>query len=81
MKLIVIFVQVLLESMSLKLNEDRPASSISSPGAIPVRLTLDGLRLTRDKEGILSIRPASMVPSTPLTQNSNSDATYTGIIL
>lgn len=56
--------EVLLENISLKLNEDRPASSISSPGAVPIKLRLVGLKLLRSADGILYVKP------TPTTTNN-----------
>lgn len=50
--------KVSLENICLKLNEDRPASNISSPGAIPIHVKLSGMKLYRSIDGTIIINPS-----------------------
>ncbi|CAK9832841.1 UHRF1-binding protein 1-like [Anthophora retusa] len=49
--------QVYLESISLRLNEDRPPNNITSPGPIPIDLNISKLRVVRDADGVFHIEP------------------------
>ena len=50
--------QVLLENITLRLNEDRPPNNITSPGPIPIDVSVSKLRITRDAAGVFHIEPA-----------------------
>ncbi|XP_053985581.1 bridge-like lipid transfer protein family member 3B isoform X2 [Hylaeus volcanicus] len=62
--------QIYLESISLRLNEDRPPNNITSPGPIPIDLNISKLRIVRDTNGVFHVEPVVSVLST-----SNSLAT------
>lgn len=49
--------QIYLESISLRLNEDRPANNITSPGPIPIDLNISKLRVVRDTNGVFHVEP------------------------
>ncbi|XP_015435218.1 PREDICTED: UHRF1-binding protein 1 [Dufourea novaeangliae] len=49
--------QVYLESISLRLNEDRPPNNITSPGPVPIDLNISKLRIVRDTNGVFHIEP------------------------
>nr|XP_031847068.1 UHRF1-binding protein 1 isoform X4 [Nomia melanderi] len=50
-------IQIYLESISLRLNEDRPPNNITSPGPIPVDMNIAKLRIVRDTNGVFHIEP------------------------
>ncbi|XP_036139234.1 UHRF1-binding protein 1 isoform X6 [Monomorium pharaonis] len=49
--------QIYLENISLRLNEDRPPNNITSPGPIPIDLNISKLRIARDMNGVFHIEP------------------------
>ncbi|EFN85936.1 UHRF1-binding protein 1-like isoform X2 [Harpegnathos saltator] len=49
--------QICLENISLRLNEDRPPNNITSPGPIPIDLNISKLRVARDTSGVFHIEP------------------------
>ncbi|KYQ54512.1 UHRF1-binding protein 1-like protein, partial [Trachymyrmex zeteki] len=49
--------QIHLENISLRLNEDRPPNNITSPGPIPIDLNISKLRIARDMSGVFHIEP------------------------
>ncbi|KAF3427369.1 hypothetical protein E2986_09411 [Frieseomelitta varia] len=49
--------QIYLESISLRLNEDRPPNNITSPGPIPIDLNIAKLKIVRDVNGVFHIEP------------------------
>ncbi|XP_012273649.1 UHRF1-binding protein 1 [Orussus abietinus] len=49
--------QIYLENISLRLNEDRPPNNITSPGPIPIDLSISRLRISRDVGGVFHIEP------------------------
>lgn len=49
--------QIYLENISLRLNEDRPPNNITSPGPIPIDLNISKLRIARDMSGVFHIEP------------------------
>lgn len=46
-----------LENVKIHLNEDRPPVNITSPGPVPVDLSIGQMRITRDAAGIFYIQP------------------------
>nr|XP_012229083.1 PREDICTED: LOW QUALITY PROTEIN: UHRF1-binding protein 1-like [Linepithema humile] len=50
-------IQIHLENISLRLNEDRPPNNITSPGPIPIDLNISKLRVARDTSGVFHIEP------------------------
>lgn len=64
--------QIYLESISLRLNEDRPPNNITSPGPIPIDLNIAKLKIVRDANGVFHIEPVA----NPLSR-SNSLVTLT----
>ncbi|XP_012350115.1 UHRF1-binding protein 1 isoform X2 [Apis florea] len=64
--------QVYLESISLRLNEDRPPNNITSPGPIPIDLNIAKLKIIRDANGVFHIEPV-----VNLLSRSNSLVTLT----
>ncbi|XP_026823557.1 UHRF1-binding protein 1 isoform X6 [Ooceraea biroi] len=50
-------VQIYVENISLRLNEDRPPNNITSPGPIPIDLNISKLRIARDLNGVFHIEP------------------------
>ncbi|KAG5322263.1 UH1BL protein, partial [Pseudoatta argentina] len=53
--------QIYLENISLRLNEDRPPNNITSPGPIPIDLNISKLRIARDMSGVFYIEPVVTV--------------------
>ncbi|KAG5343466.1 UH1BL protein, partial [Acromyrmex charruanus] len=53
--------QIYLENISLRLNEDRPPNNITSPGPIPIDLNISKLRIARDMSGVFHIEPVVTV--------------------
>ncbi|XP_036139233.1 UHRF1-binding protein 1 isoform X5 [Monomorium pharaonis] len=51
--------QIYLENISLRLNEDRPPNNITSPGPIPIDLNISKLRIARDMNGVFHIEPVA----------------------
>ncbi|XP_025997064.1 UHRF1-binding protein 1-like isoform X2 [Solenopsis invicta] len=49
--------QIYLENISLRLNEDRPPNNITSPGPIPIDFNISKLRIARDINGVFHIEP------------------------
>ncbi|XP_043268359.1 UHRF1-binding protein 1 isoform X2 [Venturia canescens] len=49
--------ELLLENITLRLNEDRPPNNITSPGPIPIDLNISKTRISRDASGIFFIGP------------------------
>nr|XP_034181144.1 UHRF1-binding protein 1 isoform X1 [Osmia lignaria] len=49
--------QIYLEGISLRLNEDRPPNNITSPGPIPIDLNISKLKIIRDENGVFHIEP------------------------
>ncbi|XP_076289526.1 bridge-like lipid transfer protein family member 3B isoform X4 [Lasioglossum baleicum] len=49
--------QIYLETISLRLNEDRPPNNITSPGPIPIDMDISKLRIVRDTNGAFHIEP------------------------
>ena len=47
--------QVHLERLKLRLTEDRPPNNITSPGVVPLDVSVPSLRVTRDKEGVFTV--------------------------
>ncbi|XP_006613340.1 UHRF1-binding protein 1 isoform X2 [Apis dorsata] len=64
--------QIYLESISLRLNEDRPPNNITSPGPIPIDLNIAKLKVIRDANGVFHIEPV-----VNLLSRSNSLVTLT----
>ncbi|XP_015598696.1 UHRF1-binding protein 1-like isoform X2 [Cephus cinctus] len=54
--------QIFLENISLRLNEDRPPNNITSPGPIPIDLNISKLRISRDSNGVFHIEPIVSIP-------------------
>lgn len=52
-----LLLQIYLESISLRLNEDRPPNNITSPGPIPIDLNIAKLKIIRDANGVFHIEP------------------------
>ncbi|XP_076645786.1 bridge-like lipid transfer protein family member 3B [Halictus rubicundus] len=50
-------IQIYLETISLRLNEDRPPNNITSPGPIPIDMDISKLRIVRDTNGAFHIEP------------------------
>ncbi|XP_063697421.1 bridge-like lipid transfer protein family member 3B isoform X2 [Culicoides brevitarsis] len=46
-----------LENVKIHLNEDRPPVNITSPGPVPIDLSIGKMRITRDAAGIFYIQP------------------------
>lgn len=46
-----------LENINLNLVDDRPPVNITSPGAIPINLSIGKMKITRDAAGIVHIQP------------------------
>lgn len=46
-----------LENINLNLVDDRPPVNITSPGAIPINLSIGKMKITRDASGIVHIQP------------------------
>lgn len=46
-----------LENVKIHLNEDRPPVNITSPGPVPIDLSIGQMRITRDAAGIFYIQP------------------------
>ncbi|XP_076665123.1 bridge-like lipid transfer protein family member 3B isoform X3 [Andrena cerasifolii] len=67
--------EIYLESISLRLNEDRPPNNITSPGPIPIDLNISKLRIARDAGGVFHIEPVvnKLNTSHSLTTLSNND--------
>lgn len=55
--IIFFLLQIYLESISLRLNEDRPPNNITSPGPIPIDLNIAKLKIVRDANGVFHIEP------------------------
>ncbi|XP_011309314.1 UHRF1-binding protein 1-like [Fopius arisanus] len=51
--------EIFLENISLRLNEDRPPNNITSPGPIPIDVVISNLKILRDKKGIFHVEPQS----------------------
>ncbi|XP_063237509.1 bridge-like lipid transfer protein family member 3A isoform X2 [Bacillus rossius redtenbacheri] len=51
--------QVLIENLKLRLNEDRPSSNITSPGPVPMDLSIAYLRISRKSDGVFHIEPSA----------------------
>lgn len=51
-------VEILLRNIRLHVNDDRPATNITSPGPQPINLVLGELKVLRDKTGQLNVQPA-----------------------
>lgn len=49
--------QILLENLQLHLVEDRPPVNITSPGSVPIDLSIGKMRVTRDESGHFQIQP------------------------
>lgn len=49
--------QILLENLQLHLVEDRPPVNITSPGSVPIDLSIGKMRVTRDDAGRFQIQP------------------------
>jgi len=59
--------------LSLELIEDRPSANITSPGPVPVKVTIPNiLPVARDKHGVFHIG-CSSVQSSPLNANPHSE--------
>lgn len=65
--------QIYLENISLRLNEDRPPNNITSPGPIPIDLNVSKLRIARDMNGVFHIEP---VVTTIDESHSNTALSY-----
>ncbi|KAK9304641.1 hypothetical protein QLX08_004066 [Tetragonisca angustula] len=66
--------QIYLESISLRLNEDRPPNNITSPGPIPIDLNVAKLKIVRDVNGVFHIEPVvNLSRSNSLETLTNSD--------
>ncbi|XP_076231903.1 bridge-like lipid transfer protein family member 3B isoform X2 [Calliopsis andreniformis] len=67
--------QIYLESIVLRLNEDRPPNNITSPGPISIDLNISKLRIVRDINGVFHIEPVvnMLGKSHSLTTLSNND--------
>ena len=50
--------QIQIENITLHLIEDRPSPNITSPGSVPIDLSIPSLTITRDKSGLFSIQPS-----------------------
>lgn len=50
--------EIYLENTCIRLNEDRPPINITSPGPVPIDLTISKLKISRDKNGIFHIDSA-----------------------
>ncbi|XP_076289527.1 bridge-like lipid transfer protein family member 3B isoform X5 [Lasioglossum baleicum] len=55
--------QIYLETISLRLNEDRPPNNITSPGPIPIDMDISKLRIVRDTNGAFHIEPVDGLPN------------------
>ncbi|OAD52118.1 UHRF1-binding protein 1-like [Eufriesea mexicana] len=67
--------QIYLENISLRLNEDRPPNNITSPGPIPIDLNITKLKIVRDFNGVFHIEPVVnlLSKSNSLVTLTNSD--------
>ncbi|KAF0290662.1 UHRF1-binding protein 1 [Amphibalanus amphitrite] len=48
-------IELHLERLKVRLTEDRPPNNITSPGVVPLDLSIPSLRVTRDKEGVFTV--------------------------
>lgn len=48
---------IFIKNLTIKLNEDRPPNNITSPGPVPIDLTIVQLQIKRDKRGIFYFQP------------------------
>lgn len=52
--------KVYLENVSLHLIEDRSSNNITSPGPVPVDVSVSRLHISRGKNGVFVIEPPGM---------------------
>ncbi|XP_024881822.1 UHRF1-binding protein 1-like isoform X1 [Temnothorax curvispinosus] len=70
--------QIHLENISLRLNEDRPPNNITSPGPIPIDLNISKLRIARDMSGVFHIEPVvTTVGESHSNTTLSNDNSYT----
>ncbi|XP_011862998.1 PREDICTED: UHRF1-binding protein 1 isoform X1 [Vollenhovia emeryi] len=70
--------QIYLENISLRLNEDRPPNNITSPGPIPIDLNISKLRIARDMSGVFHIEPVvTAVNESHSNTALSNDSSYT----
>ncbi|KAJ8675797.1 hypothetical protein QAD02_011583 [Eretmocerus hayati] len=67
--------KILLENVTLRLNEDRPPNNITSPGPIPIDLSVSKLRILRDEGGVFHIEPALNAMRDTIDRTSNASDT------
>lgn len=49
--------EVMVENVKINLIEDRPPVNITSPGTLPVNLTIGRMFITRDEAGVFCLQP------------------------
>lgn len=62
-------VEILLENLKINIIEDRPPINITSPGAVPINLTIGKMIIKRDENGIFNIQPAIKIKDENLIEN------------
>lgn len=50
-------VEILLENLKINIIEDRPPVNITSPGVVPINLSIGKMLIVRDENGIFNIQP------------------------
>lgn len=54
-------VEILLRNVRLNLVEDRPPVNITSPGPVPINVTIGELKVMRDSDGVVHLQPQTSV--------------------
>lgn len=62
-------VEILLENLKINIIEDRPPINITSPGAVPINLSIGKMIILRDENGIFNIQPAIKIKNENLIEN------------
>lgn len=62
-------VEILLENLKINIIEDRPPINITSPGAVPINLSIGKMIIKRDENGIFNIQPAIKIKDENLIEN------------
>lgn len=65
----------MLENLQLHLVEDRPPVNITSPGSVPIDLSIGKMRVTRDESGRFQIQPHEEAEGSAETATSATTAT------
>lgn len=66
-------VEILLQNIKINIIEDRPPINITSPGAVPINLSIGKMIILRDENGIFNIQPDVKIKEESVIERKEKD--------